>query len=464
MNHDVDFSIVRNGAAATVAFPPAQSGSVDVDGNFESRDICSCEACLKSPSETLKCICCGACYFAEYDANFSDKFYEFDIGDEISMCHRMGTLHWLCKSCKTLISATECKTMFQVFNKVRPTKPVEPLPSSAILNLVQQLDQKLCQMQEDNKVTFLDIQNQLADLKESPQPLTLSPDRKRRKAVGNDSFISDSMPFRALFDGNVPAPSVFQQKLSDPVDQIKPKSKSPTKVKLNVKLNDTMDTSTFQRNLNRTVKDFPKYFVKSKNNSAIDIMVENYSKALEAKKVLEEKFVGLSISRPHCADAGLFNIVGVPYGLSEDEVLESLIADNPNLRLKKSDDDVKSLICAMNPNARLSLRNILKCRAGGVYRLVVELTKDMQSVINGKSIIVEKTYCKIYSIRKHDNCFKCWKKGHFVQNCTNSSACGRCAGEHLTRDCPDSNIIKCILCTRNGISNCSHEAFSCPHT
>ena len=363
---------------------------------FESRDICSCEACLKSSSDTLKCICCGACYFAEYDGKFLDKFYEFDVGDEISMCHRMGTLHWLCNSCKTLISATECKTMFQVFNKVPPIKPVEPLPSSAILNLVQQLDQKLCQMQQDNKVTFLDIQNQLADLKESPEPLTLSPDRKRRKAVGNDSFTSNSMPFSALFDGNIPAPSVFQQKLSDPVDQIKPKSKSPTKVKLNVKLNDTMDTSTFQRNLNRTVKDFPKYFVKSKSDSAIDIMVDNYSKALEAKKVLEEKFVGLSISRPHCADAGLFNIVGVPYELSEDEVLESLIADNPNLRLKKSDDDVKSLVCAMNPNARLSLRNILKCRAGGVFRLVVELTKDMQSVINRKSIIVEKTYCKIF--------------------------------------------------------------------
>ena len=223
-----------------------------------------------------------------------------------------------------------------------------------------------------------------------------------------------------------------------------------------------MDISTFQKHLNRTVKDFPKYVAKSKNDSAIDLMVESYSKAMEAKKVLEGKFAGLSISRPHCADAGLFNIVGVRYELSEDEVLDSLIADNPDLCFKKCNDDSKSLVCAMNPNARLSLRNILKCRAGEVFRLVVELTKDMQSVINGKSIIVEKTYCKIYSIRKHDNCFKCWKKGHFVKNCNNSPACGRCAGDHLTRDCLDSNIVKCILCTRNGISNCSHEAFSCP--
>ena len=249
------------------------------------------------------------------------------------------------------------------------------------------------------------------------------------------------------------------------MEQVKLASKPPTKVKLNVKLNDTMDTSTFQRHLNRTVTDFPKYFAKSKSNSAIDIMVENYSKAVEAKELLERKFTGLSVSRPHCADTSLFNVVGVPYEVSEEEVLESLVTDNPYLSLKRCNDDSKSLVCTNNSNARLSLKNILKCRSGGVFRIVVELTKDMQDIIHGKSIIVEKTYCKIYCIRKHDNCFKCWRKGHFGENCSNSPACGRCAGEHLTRDCPDNSIVKCILCTRNGTSNCNHVAFSCPlHT
>ena len=205
-----------------------------------------------------------------------------------------------------------------------------------------------------------------------------------------------------------------------------------------------MDTSTFQRHLNKTVVDFPKYVAKSKKGSAINLLVENYSKALEAKKLLEGKFVGLSVSRPHCADASLFNIVGVPYDLSQEEALESLIVDNPNLSLKKCNDDAKSLVCNLNPNARLSLRNILKWRSGGIFRLVVELTKDMQNVINGKSIILEKTYCKIYSIRKHNRCFKCWKKGHFIQNCTESAACGRCAGDHLTRDCPDIVLLNVL--------------------
>ena len=120
MNHDVDFSIIRNGASATVVFPSASS---DTGSNlqFESQAICQCVACKELPNESLMCITCGACYFADYDASNSDRHYEFAVGDDQPLPLRHGKLQWVCNMCMnmiTLISVEHCSkysTMFNLF-------------------------------------------------------------------------------------------------------------------------------------------------------------------------------------------------------------------------------------------------------------------------------------------------------------------------------------------------------------
>ena len=54
-------------------------------------------------------------------------------------------------------------------------------------------------------------------------------------------------------------------------------------------------------------------------------------------------------------------------------------------------------------------------------------------------------------------CFKCQRYGHMTMNCNNSAKCGKCAGEHNTRDHKDSHGDKenCTVCGKAG-----HPAWS----
>ena len=58
-------------------------------------------------------------------------------------------------------------------------------------------------------------------------------------------------------------------------------------------------------------------------------------------------------------------------------------------------------------------------------------------------------------------CFKCQGYGHTAENCTRTPKCGKCAGEHESRECkiPESAPSKCGNC--HGDHSAWHH--SCPH-
>ena len=169
----------------------------------------------------------------------------------------------------------------------------------------------------------------------------------------------------------------------------------------------------------------------------------------------------ITVSKPYCTDSKLYNIVGLPYEISKGDALNSLIGNNPNLRLKLCDDDDSTLVVTSNPTARLKIRNIVKCHSGGIFRIVTEMSQSMFGILQPNSIVVEHTCCTIYEITRHNRCFNCFRKGHIAKDCDNEAACGRCAGNHLTRDCQNT-FVKCILCTRNGLPSVDHASYSCP--
>ena len=232
-------------------------------------------------------------------------------------------------------------------------------------------------------------------------------------------------------------------------------------VKLNLKVDTATDRSAVLKAINTDMLNFPKYVCKTKGTTEISLLLESISKALIAKDILENKFESLVVSKPYCTDTKLYNIVGLPYEISEAEALNSLVANNPKFGLKLCEDDDSALMIASNPAARLKIRKIVECHSGGIFRIVTEMSQSMYDILQPNSIVVEHTCCKIYEIAKHNKCFKCFRKGHIAKDCENEAACGRCAGNHLTKDCQNS-FVKCILCMRKGLSCVDHASYSCP--
>ena len=80
-------------------------------------------------------------------------------------------------------------------------------------------------------------------------------------------------------------------------------------------------------------------------------------------------------------------------------------------------------------------------------------------------IIMGVSSCKIYDRVQTKRCNNCQKFGHFIADCptANDPACGKCSGDHATKDCVETTR-GCINCKRNNTEYLSHSAFyhKCP--
>ena len=73
--------------------------------------------------------------------------------------------------------------------------------------------------------------------------------------------------------------------------------------------------------------------------------------------------------------------------------------------------------------------------------------------------------CKVYDQKQTKRCNNCQCFGHFMANCPTPDvhSCGKCSGEHQTRECTSTDR-GCVNCKRNNLEHASHSAFyhKCP--
>lgn len=110
-------------------------------------------------------------------------------------------------------------------------------------------------------------------------------------------------------------------------------------------------------------------------------------------------------------------------------------------------------------------------RAGSI---VLSLSnKDLAERLTYLGIFLDYDYHRVTKFRPYPaQCFKCLRMGHFGKWCRHPARCGRCDGNHTTRDCTagKGEITECVRCkegVRNkedGIDNFQHSVFStlCP--
>lgn len=62
-------------------------------------------------------------------------------------------------------------------------------------------------------------------------------------------------------------------------------------------------------------------------------------------------------------------------------------------------------------------------------------------------------------------CFNCSGFGHVSKECKSAICCGRCAGNHLAKDCNAGDKLRCVNCVAAKNSTVDHAAYNkakCP--
>ncbi|EFP92455.2 uncharacterized protein PGTG_18280 [Puccinia graminis f. sp. tritici CRL 75-36-700-3] len=106
--------------------------------------------------------------------------------------------------------------------------------------------------------------------------------------------------------------------------------------------------------------------------------------------------------------------------------------------------------------------------------LVLAFTnKDLAFRIEKSGIFLNYDYHQTERFKpRPPQCFKCLRMGHFGKWCRESARCAKCAGKHLTNECPNGigGVKTCVLCKEGiknkieGVSDIKHTPFNmaCP--
>ena len=179
-------------------------------------------------------------------------------------------------------------------------------------------------------------------------------------------------------DSYASALSVSSSTMVSPTLPTPPKrdlSSSPSSsVKLKIRVDNRSQSAEIMKEINKISTSFPKYVSKCFDKS-LEILTESYSQATEAKSKLLEKMDNLDISDPVFCNVKHYNIVGLHYEVSKEEVVASFIRDNPKLNLEKSNHDQLSVKVKGLDHAVLTVKSVNRCHSG-VYRVCVAVTTE----------------------------------------------------------------------------------------
>lgn len=71
--------------------------------------------------------------------------------------------------------------------------------------------------------------------------------------------------------------------------------------------------------------------------------------------------------------------------------------------------------------------------------------KTHKAMVEEKKVKIGWNICKIQDYIGILRCFRCCGYYHFVKDCKKNKTCGKCAGNHATKECK-SEIRKCVNC------------------
>lgn len=144
---------------------------------------------------------------------------------------------------------------------------------------------------------------------------------------------------------------------------------------------------------------------------------------------------------------------------NEADKLEKLLIEryNNEIEIKKPEDQLPMLKIT---NVLTDIRDTLELEtqireqtATGTYTnlVVVSNIATQKMFIDRRKIILGLNSCPVHEYVNLIMCKNCCRYGHFARNCTFSTNCKKCAGNHQYEKCEEktSNYQRCINCITN---------------
>lgn len=127
-------------------------------------------------------------------------------------------------------------------------------------------------------------------------------------------------------------------------------------------------------------------------------------------------------------------IHGIEVNFPDNELIESIVEQNPSIKQALTGDDDMRLLFAR------------KTRNGNAKYAVVEVTPAIyRNLMNCVKIYVGFSSCKVKEYVSVIRCYKCLGFGHFSTDCNKEQCCSHCSEVHGVNSCPRTRI-ECVNC------------------
>lgn len=156
----------------------------------------------------------------------------------------------------------------------------------------------------------------------------------------------------------------------------------------------------------------------------------------------------------HLVNNPMVRVIGVAKGFTKESIVQEIIDmdDYMQTNFLGCIKGIKAVTSkpARNPN-----------RENWILEVPPEVFRYM---VDRGHVVVDFVQAPVAEHLDVATCYKCCRLGHVAKHCRHGEACGKCAGEHQSKNCTGREALDCVNCKRAGLKERRHSAFDkkCP--